>query len=59
MVDILDRAYWSKYLNFEEIDAWVERGELSEEEMTRDRNMLTNLFYCAMVENLVKKAREV
>ena len=59
VVDILDRAYWSKYLNFEEIDAWVERGELSEEEMTRDRNMLTNLFCCAMVENLVKKAREV
>lgn len=58
-VEHLDRKFWEKYLNFDEIDAWLERGEPSSEDRFRESSILTCLFYCAMIENLVKKSREV
>lgn len=58
-VEKLDRAYWSKYLNFDEIDAWMKRGKPSEEEYRGEKNILMNLFYCAMLQNLVEKSRDI
>lgn len=56
-VELLDRNFWSKYLNYDEIDAWLNRGEPSEEDRLRERSILTCLFYCAMIQNLVEKSR--
>lgn len=58
-VDKLDRVYWSKYLNFEEVDAWLNRGKPTEEEERGERNILMCLFYCAMLQNLVEKSRDI
>ena len=58
-MDKLDREYWSKYLNYGEVDAWMKRGKPSEEEYRGEKNILMNLFYCAMLQNLVEKSRDI
>ena len=58
-VDKLDREFWSKYLNFDEVDAWLKRGKPTEEEEAGERNILMCLFYCAMLQNLVEKSRDI
>ena len=58
-VDKLDREYWSKYLNFDKVDEWLKRGKPSEEEEAGERNILMCLFYCAMLQNLVEKSRDI
>lgn len=55
----LDREYWKKYLNFEEIDAWLHRGKPSEEERFQEDCIMSCLFACATVQNLIEKSREV
>ena len=59
VVQKLDRQYWSKYINFEEVDAWLLQGKSTEENMTEESNILMNLFYCAMLQNLVEKSRDI
>ena len=58
-MDKLDREYWSKYLNFDKVDEWLKRGKPSKEEETGERNILMCLFYCAMLQNLVEKSRDI
>ena len=55
--ELLDREFWGNYLDYSEIDAWMQRGEPSDEERFREKSILTCLFYCAMVQNLVEKSR--
>ena len=55
----LDRDYWSRYLNYDEIDKWMEKGKPSDKERRQDMNKLMNLHYCAMAQNLIEKARKV
>lgn len=55
----LDRKVWSRYLNYEVIEQWMQRGKPSEEERFGEECILRCLFSCALAENLVKKSREV
>ena len=55
----LDRDYWSRYLNYNEIDKWMEKGKPSDKERRQDMNKLMSLHYCAMAQNLIEKARKV
>ncbi len=57
VVEYLDWDFWNNYLNYDEVDAWLKRGEPSKEDRARERNILTCLFYCAMIQNLVEKSR--
>lgn len=52
----LDRNFWSPYLNFDVIDAWMKKGKPSDEERRHDNNILMCLFYCAMAQNMIDKA---
>ncbi len=54
----LDRAFWEKYLDYEQIDAWLQRGKPSEEECFHEKAILQSLFSCALLQNLAEKARE-
>lgn len=58
-IKMLDRSFWEQYLDYDEIDAFLKRGKPSDEEKQHEKNILTCLFYCAMIENLVKKSKEV
>lgn len=54
----LDRAFWSKYLDFTVIDQWMQKGKPSKEERDHDSFVLMNLFYCVMAQNLIDKTSE-
>lgn len=54
----LDRTVWEKYLDYGQIDAWLQRGKPSEEERFHEKAILQSLFSCALLQNLVEKARE-
>lgn len=58
-VNKLDRQYWSKYLDFDEVDKWLKRGKPSDKEKTGEKCILMCLFYCAMFQNLVEKSRDI
>lgn len=51
----LDREYWSKYLNFDEVDAWLKSDKSSDEE----RNISRGLMSCAVLQNMVEKSRDI
>ncbi len=53
----LNRDFWKKYLNYEEIDAWLKRSEPAPEEREQEKNILIRLFYCAMIQSLVEKSK--
>ena len=55
--ELLNRNYWEKYLDYSEIEAWLHRGKPAEEDRFRERSILTCLFYCAMIQNLIDKSR--
>lgn len=57
VANLLNRNFWEKYLDYSEIDAWLQRGKPSDEDRSCEKNILTCLFYCAMVQNLVDKSR--
>lgn len=58
-VNRLDREYWEKYLDFSVIKEWEQRGKPTDEDRFHEERILYNLFLCALVENMIKKAREV
>ena len=53
----LDRGYWEQYLDYNLIMEWLQRGKPSEEDRLQEENIHINLFYCAMIENLIEKTR--
>ena len=59
VLDTLDRKLWGEYLNFELLEQWLKCEEVSQEEITEDRKILTNLFKCAVAQNLVEKSRQI
>lgn len=58
-VSKLNRQYWGKYLDFDLIDEWLQRGKPSEEERFSDECILRSLFACALVGNMVEKSKEI
>ena len=56
ILDSLDKDFWSQYLNFGNIDAWVKQGKpkTEEEDVTFDRNFYF-LGLCAMINNCLHK----
>lgn len=55
----LDKNYWSQYLDFDEIDTWMQQGQPAEEDRLSDKGKLFALSYLAEAANLVKKARAI
>ena len=55
----LNREYWKQYLNFDVIDEWMKQGQPSEEERPHSENILSCLFQCAMLDNLINRSRKV
>ncbi len=58
-VNKLNRKYWSKYLNFDFIDSWLNQGQPSEEDRFHDSCILSCLSTCALAQNLIDRAKEV
>lgn len=58
VADMLDREYWSKYLNWETIDQWVGR-KLHEADATFDKGMLICLSNCNKIQNIIERSRAV
>ena len=55
----LDRTFWQKYLDFDFIDTWMKKGKPSDNERRHDNNILMCLFYCAMAQNAIDKAKDI
>ena len=58
IINKLDREYWSKYLNFEEIDKIANAGKPTEEELDGEKKKIMTLLMCALAQNLVEKAKQ-
>ena len=59
IVNSLDRTFWEKYLDYEIIDAWLNKQYTSEQDAKADSGLPTALGYCALVENMIKKAGSI
>ncbi len=57
IINSLDREFWGKYLNFEEIDKLAATGKPSEDEYEDEIRRLKALLICSLAHNLIKKAR--
>lgn len=57
IVQAMDREYWSKYLDFDKLDAWVLEGKPADEDRDREESKLYGLLPCAMLSNMLKKTR--
>ena len=57
VVQKLDRNFWSKYLDFRVIDAWMKKDKPRDEEIYHDDNILRCLLNCAMAQNLIEKSK--
>lgn len=55
----LDKSLWKNYLNYEEIDKWMNREYSSREEAYEDGQIGAILGYCAQIQNMVEKARSI
>lgn len=54
----LDWNYWKKYLDYNKITDWFNRGEPeSEEEKAYDQNIMQNLNTCFIFQNLIVQVR--
>ncbi len=59
VISRLDREYWKKYMDFNEIDNWMNEEEPSDEKRVESENKMYCLSLCAMAENLVKRSRGI
>lgn len=57
IVEKLDRSFWSEYLNFDVIDAWLRQTEPGKEGQERDSNLFLCLYNCVMAQNAVEKSK--
>ncbi len=58
IINALDREYWSKYLDFEKIDAFAAAGKPSDEEYLEELKQIKALQKCALAQNVINKAKE-
>ena len=58
IINKLDRDFWGKYLNFEEIDKLSKAGKPTDEEYADETRRLKPLLLCALAQNLIEKSRE-
>lgn len=55
----LSREKWSRYLNFELLDTWINQGKPTEEEQPLCENIMHHVSTLALLETITTKAREV
>ena len=58
IISKLNRKYWEKYLDFEQVDKLAKAGKPSDEEYADETRRLKCLLLCALAQNLVEKARQ-
>lgn len=59
VLEHLDRAVWKDYLDFEEIEKMCLSDNYTEKELMMALCKLDNLVSCAMLENMVKKCKDL
>ncbi|WP_026661463.1 asparagine synthase-related protein [Butyrivibrio proteoclasticus] len=59
VVNTLDRKMWDKYLDFDVLEAWKDKGEPTGEEIYKDNFFLITLLSFAAAQNVIDKTRAV
>ena len=59
VVNKLDRKMWDKYLDFDVLEAWKDKGEPTGEEIYKDNFFLITLLSFAAAQNVIDKTRAV
>ncbi len=58
LVGLLDKEYWSKYLNLELIDRWTTQSDnISDENL--DKGMFLGISNCVQLQNMIKRSKEL
>lgn len=58
LVGLLDKKYWSKYLNIELIENW-ETQPVSQLGETADRGIFLGISNCVQLQNMIKRSKEI
>ncbi len=59
IVSMLKRDIWGKYLDFDKLEAFLHKEDISKEESIEDYNILNVLSTCILAQNALEKSREI